>query len=658
MKTRVKHIKYKGLALSGILVIFWTAILLRLFDIQVKNNEDYRNFSLSMSHKKQVVQPERGLISDRKGRKLATNSTRYSLGVHPPQINKKKKMARQFANFLNIPYNQLYRKISSNKKFVWLDRDISEAAADSIKKYYKDPRQLQLHSRKTRRYPYNDLAGQLLGFTNVDNVGLEGLEKELNHHLSGTPGYKIYFRTGRGKKETRPNFPFKPPINGKNIDLTIDIEYQNILHEEILSVLNKFNADKAMGILLDPNSGEILAMASAPVIDPNNYAKYPRKNRKNILVTDVYEPGSTFKIITATAALEEGIVTPKDTINTHDGYIVIQTETIRDHVTLPDMSFADVIRHSSNVGTIRVAQKMGTHTLFHYVRRFGFGSKTNIRLPGEVKGIMKKINGWTPLRTAQISMGQGIGCTALQMAYAYAAIANGGLLLKPRIIQSITDPTGKKIYNHKTIIRRVASQKTTAVMRELLLNTVNQGTGRKAKIGGMDIAGKTGTAQKIKPGGGYSQSEYVASFFGFFPARNPKLLCAVIVDNPKGPVYYGSSVAAPIVKNVFKRVTNMSEDIYFENQDKKNNETQLVSVTSKPKSTISIYTRKSVGVKQEKFPMPNLIGLSLTRAIDECEYYGLELKTEGSGKVIKQIPRARKIISTGTKCTLILSTQS
>jgi len=563
-------------------------------------------------------------------------------------------MARKFSKLLNISNRTLLTKFNSDNSFIWIARNISSEVADSIKNHYGVDRAIYLEEKIKRQYPYNDLAGQTLGFTNVDNVGLEGLEKVLNEQLSGTAGYRTYFRTGKGIYESRPNLPYKAPENGKNIQLTIDIEYQNILHEEILTVLKKYNANKAMGILIDPNTGEILAMASAPVIDPNNYSAYPRENRKNILVTDVFEPGSTFKIITAAAALEEGAVTPGDTIDTDKGYIVIQRRTIHDHEILPDMPFSDVIRHSSNVGIIRVAQKMGSRSLFHYVRKFGFGSQSSIKLPGEVNGIMKNIDGWTPLRTAQISMGQGISCTAIQLVYAYAAIANGGLLLRPQIVKTISASNGDILLeNQKTVIRKVASRHTTATIRNLLLNTVETGTGRKAKVRGMDIAGKTGTAQKIKPEGGYSKTDYIASFVGFFPARNPKLLCAIIVDNPRGGIYYGGSVSAPVVKNVFKRIVNMSEDLFFEDMVAPQNNKTDDSITT-PKQTV-IFTGNTSGTATDKFPMPDLRGMSSMKAIQFCNARGLKLKLEGSGKVVSQYPRHGKIIQKGEVCQVTLS---
>ncbi|MBN2280639.1 MAG: transpeptidase family protein [Candidatus Marinimicrobia bacterium] len=652
MRETLSHIRKKTRFISIFMVIFWCLIVLRLFSIQIQNSGTYRNYSLNMSHKQKEIKAQRGIITDRKGRGLAINVKRYSIGVHPKEITDKNELALILSKYLNVKPTDLINKFNTSKNFVFIDRDISSATADSIKKHIPCLKALELEENIRRQYPYNDLAGQTLGFTSVDNIGIEGLEKFFDDKLSGEAGFQTFFMTGTGQYETRPNLPCREPENGNNITLTLDIEYQNILHEEIVAAHKKTQADKAMGILMDPNTGDILAMASSPTIDPNNYQNYPAENRKNIPLTDVFEPGSTFKIFTAAAALEESIIFPEDTIETHQGFIIIQTEKIRDHETLPDMSFADVIRHSSNVGTIRIAQKLGTPTLYHYVRKFGFDTKTGILLPGEVQGIMKDIDGWTPLRSAQISMGQGIACTALQLVCGYAAVANGGILLKPQIVRSISEPKGNIVFTGRTQkLRRVISEETARTLRGLLLNTVEAGTGFKAKVNGMDIAGKTGTSQKTTPEGGYSRKDYIASFVGFFPADKPKLLCAVIVDNPRGGSYYGSSVSAPVVKNVFKRIVNLSEDFFFE-------ETSEIQYAESPHSgTPRLFINKNIDDFNGTFTMPDLKGMSAAKVIQLCNSRGLKPILEGSGKVIEQEPRKGKIVNTGELCKVKLSTE-
>jgi len=655
MSDTLKTIRKRTRIISIFLIAFWGIIVLRLFSIQVKNSETYRSYSLNMSHKEKKIIPERGIITDRNGNGLAINIKRYSLAVHPAKIKNKPAMAKIFAKILDGDYKDYIKKFNSTKPYIFIDRDISAITADSIKTNLANHLAIELEEKISRKYPYNFLAGQTLGFTNIDNIGIEGLEKSFNDKLSGTPGFRTYFRTGKGKFETRTNLPYQKPIHGKNIELTINIEYQDILHEEVVAAQKENKADKAMGILIDPHTGEILAMAQSPAIDPNNYQKYPVENRKNILLTDVFEPGSTFKIITAAAALEEGTVSPEDTIDTEKGYIIIQKRKINDHEKLPNMTFADVIRHSSNVGTIKVAQELGISNLYQYVKKFGYNSKTGIPLPGEVKGIMKNLDGWTPLRSAQISMGQGIACTAIQLIYGYATIANGGKLLQPQIIKSISDQNGKNEYTFKSRpLRQVVSEETSKTIRNLLLNTVETGTGSKAKVSGMNIAGKTGTSQKIKPEGGYSKKDYVASFVGFFPAENPKLLCAVIIDNPRGKSYYGGTVSAPVVKNIFKRVVNCSEDLFFE-------ETPTVDVVnveeSQNKKPHQIFINNQISRSDKPFRMPNLKGLSSYNAIQRCKVHGLEPILEGSGKVVSQEPRKGKTIKAGDICKIKLSSE-
>ena len=623
------------------------------------NYDEYASYFDSKAFDTSEVKPGRGTIYDRNNKALAINTTNYILTVIPNKIQNKKQLASDIAKFTAISKKSALKKFKQHPTYVLISNSISSTAADSLKKIYRKNQCLVVTKKTIRKYPYGDMAGQTLGYTNSDNKGIDGLELNLEKQLKGVSGFRTLFRNGEGYLATRPNLSSKEPINGDNIQLTLNIDYQNILHEEIVNALEKYKADKAMGILIDPNIGEILALASAPAFDPNSYSKHPAENRKNILVTDSFEPGSTFKVFTAAAALEEGVITPEDTIETHQGYIVIQGRRISDHHRLPDISFADVIKHSSNVGTIRVAQKLGTNNLFNYVRKFGFKSKTNVCIPGEVRGIMPDIDQWTPLRSAQISMGQGISCTAMQITYAYAAIANGGYIIKPQIIKTIKGPKGIIKFNSQpTILRQVASKKTMQTIRKLLLETVASGTGSNAKVRGMYIAGKTGTAQKAMPGIGYNHENYVASFIGFFPADNPKLLCTIVIDNPRRGSIYGGSISAPVAKNVFKRVVNMSEELFFENDNMGESLNQIANNTlASQKPGLSIHKNRAIQNKNTKVKVPNLIGLCSLKAIEQCEIYGINLELEGSGKVVTQYPRKGTSIKRGETCRVTLSTQ-
>ncbi|HCK99169.1 MAG TPA: hypothetical protein DHW42_03575 [Candidatus Marinimicrobia bacterium] len=420
------------------------------------------------------------------------------------------------------------------------------------------------------------------------------------------------------------------------------------------------NADNAQGIIIDPKSGEILAMASIPAFDPNNYKNYPISTQKNRVVTDIFEPGSTFKIVTATAALEENNIQPGDSISCEGGFIKIGKTVIHDHKKYHVLSFADIIKNSSNVGTIKVAQKIGKDKVFNYARRYGFGARTDIQFPGEVPGIVHPLKKWNDLLLAQVAIGHGVCCTTLQLAYAYAAIANGGYLLKPQLIRNISTKEGISIYQGKPkFIRRVASENTMAEMRDLLRLSVQSGTGLRADINGMAIAGKTGTAQKVT-NKGYSQTDYVATFVGFFPADDPKLLCAIVVDNPKGLNHTGGAVSAPVVSKIFNRIVNLSDDLFFhEDQIRKPmikyaDNSEIKSYKMKNTTALSRKSRVNLSTYQYNRRMPNLRGKSLRQAVAILQAMGLDVKINGTGVVVSQYPKKDELISTSTQCIINL----
>ncbi|HQK11986.1 MAG TPA: penicillin-binding protein, partial [Candidatus Marinimicrobia bacterium] len=449
-------------------------------------------------------------------------------------------------------------------------------------------------------------------------------------------------------------------IDGNDIVLTIDREYQTILYEELLQAYTETKAEKAMGIVINPNDGNILAMVTLPPFNSNKPSDYPISAQRNAVVSDIFEPGSIFKIVTATAALDNKVLQPKHQIDCNPGYIQVGNRIIRDHDKYSILTFAEVIKNSSNVGTIKVAQLTGKDQIFNYARKFGFGAKTDIQFPGEESGILHPFKKWTDLVLAQVAIGQGVCVTALQTGMAYAAIANGGLLLKPQIVKTIKTKDGIEIFNAQPVyIRRVASSETMNTLRELLRLTVISGTGSRADINGLAIAGKTGTAQKVV-NGAYSQTEYVASFVGFFPADNPKLLCVVVIDNPKGIRHTGGGVAAPVVREVFKRIVNQSDDLFFdepaplptpqanyayETKPVVANVPQTSDEAYHPNLTTAIYTNQ----------MPDLCGKTLRQAVGILYELGIDdIEIDGAGVVVSQKPAPHSPINPHVKCILKL----
>lgn len=661
MKDIFKHIKYKTFFLVAMMVTVWSVLVIRIFFIQIVNGKEYQQLCRKQVENKIELKPKRGTIYDRNGKPLTINIDQYSIAAHPYLIKNKQQFAHKIADYLDIDPEKYLRKIQSSNTFVLLEKEVSFDAVSKLLENKEKFPELTISRISKRYYPYQEICGQVVGFANIDNKGLSGIEFEFDSYLSGQPGWKIAQKDGLGRLINRPDLPLKNPVNGNDIILTIDLEYQTILQEELKNAYQKHNADKAMGIIVNPNNGEILSMVSFPSFNPNDPSSQQVFHQKNRVVTDLFEPGSTFKIVTATAALEQNIISPSDSIFCEEGHINIGKVIIHDYKSYETLSFSDVIKKSSNIGTIKVAQKTGKDEIFNYVRKFGFGIKTGVQLPGEENGIVHPLSKWNDLMLAQVSIGHGVCCTALQLALAYSSIANGGFLLKPQIVKSIKSERGDLIYqSDNEIIRKVASGETMATMRELLRLTVQSGTGINAEIHGMSIAGKTGTAQKVTENG-YSETDYVPTFVGFFPVSNPKLLCAVVIDNPKGKLNTGGEISAPVVREVFKRIINLSDNLFFQDESIKpapklveNNNDKMPE--KKPHRIEKHLTTPEVSISTVSYTtrMPSLIGKDARQAVGILQRMGLKVKLNGTGIVVKQNPIAGTPIISNMECELTL----
>lgn len=539
-------------ALRVIGILAWAVLLVRLFHIQATRAGYLRQ--AEQQHKCRIALPaERGRILDRNDQSLAVNLASRSFAADPSFLPNPEVAAARVAAILPESKGVLRSRLKGNSSFVWLARHADEHTARSIASLGL-PGVFEL--KETQRcYPLGHCLGQLLGYTNIDNKGIEGIEFGMNASLEGEPGFMISERDATGTLRPELHSVRLPPHDGQDILLTIDATYQMIAEEELEATVLRFNALGATAILMDPNTAQILAMAQYPFSDPNRPNDCPPHYRKNHAITNVYEPGSTFKIVTASAATERRLVAPEDSIFCENGSILIAGRPLHDAHKFGWLSFKQVISHSSNIGTIKVAQTLGTANLYRYVRDFGFGTKTGVDLPGEVDGLVHHPAQWSKRSLATVAIGQEISVTPLQLANAYCAIANGGRLMRPYAIRRVVDSRGQTLQESKPLcIRRVVSDSTARIVTDMLVAAVQEGTGVKARIEGLRIAGKTGTAQKPRlDGPGYAPGQFVASFVGFLPAEDPKLLCLVVVDVPKG-LYWGSEAAAPTFKRIVSRI--------------------------------------------------------------------------------------------------------
>jgi len=530
-------------------ILFLLLCIGRLFYIQL-----FRSNFLAAIAKKQhnlfvELEPRRGTIYDRNLKPLAVNISVDSLYSSPNEISDKNKEAiiKQLPAVLNISTASLKEKLFRKKYFIWLARKLSPEQSEYVKKL--NIKGIDVVKESKRCYPNGYLASHIIGFAGLDNKGLEGLELYYDKYLKGEMGWALFLRDARQRKLNMWE-KMVSPKDGYDLVLTIDEVIQYIAEREIDKAFRDNNAKGASIVVIDPHTGAILALANRPTFDLNKYSDADKDVRRNRLICDLFEPGSVFKIVTASGAIEEKKVNEEKKIFCENGAYKIASHVLHDHTSHGWLTFREVIEQSSNIGTSKVAQMMGSELLYKYIKLFGFGSKLGVDLPGEISGIAKPPRFWSKVSIGTIPMGQEVGVTALQLALAISAIANGGQLMKPFVVKEIKDKYGETIKEFPPVmINKVMSLDTANRIKKILVGVVEEGTGKLARLLGFSAAGKTGTAQKLEPNGTYSHSKFVASFIGFAPAEDPLIAVAVVVDEPH-PSYYGGVVSAPVFKNV------------------------------------------------------------------------------------------------------------
>jgi len=499
------------------------------------------------------LDPKRGVIFDRHLNQMAMNLNVGSIYAAPDEIDDEEKIIKTLAPLLKMEEGVIADKIKDkDRSFVWLKRKINYDEAKRIKDL--GLRGVGIRKETKRFYPNNWLAGHVIGFVGIDDIGLEGLEDAYDGYLRGTPGWSWTVRDAKLRKIISKESRLIAPSDGYDIVLTIDQFIQHIAEKELDYVYKKYKAKSATCIVMDPATGDILALANRPTFNPNDFQASSADSRRNRAVTDIFEPGSVFKIVTASAALEEEKVKMDDVFFCEEGAYKVRSHTLHDHRPHGELSFKDVIIVSSNIGTVKVAQLLGKNKLYQFIKAYGFGEESDSGLPGEVRGIIRAPGKWSGISIAAVPIGQEVAVTPLQLTAAFSAIANNGVLMNPRITKEIRDKEGGLVERHKPVrVRRVISESTASLMKEILQGVVDRGTGRNASMPEYTACGKTGTAQKIEPNGRYSHSKYIASFAGFAPAADPKIVVLVSVDEPR-PVYYGGTVAAPAFKKITEGV--------------------------------------------------------------------------------------------------------
>ncbi len=568
------------------------------------------------------VEAKRGIIYDRNGRELAVSVSTESVYAIPAEIRNVEETAAKLAAILALDEDNLIKKLKRRQAFTWLKRKIEPEIGRQVQMLNLPGVGLTQENR--RHYPHDNLAAHVLGFNGIDSQGLDGVEMTFDSYLKGRSGSIVIEYDARGREIPNASHRFSPPVEGHNIYLTIDLVIQQIVERELDRVMKETQAKAVTIIAIDPRDGSILALANRPDYNPNKFNEYSPKLWRNIAISNSYEPGSTFKIITTSAVMSEHVVKLEEKFF-DPGEVEVQGRNIHcwKHGGHGSQTFTEVVQNSCNVGFVNVGLRLGRDSFYRYIDAFGFGQHTNIDLPGEAKGILIDRAKITPINIATMSIGQSIAVTPIQLVTAAAAVANDGKLLRPQIVREVKDKSGQLIRGFQPdVVRQVLDTSTTAQVKEILESVVAKGTGRNAYIDGFKIAGKTGTAQKVGAGG-YLPDKYVASFIGFAPADNPQVAMLIVIDEPVG-LYYGGQIAAPVFGAVMKDVL------------------QYLKVN--PQFSTEVKTEN----EQSHILVPSVINLRVPEAVKELEKAGLSPRIEEDGdRVVDQIPKPGSRIPKG-----------
>jgi len=548
------HIKLRTILIGFIFSIFLSAIGARAFYLQVFCSSWLSKKAANQYEKSLIFQGKRGTIYDTNHREMALSIDVASIVAYPPNIEDPAATSKALNKTLKIDLNSLKQRLTSDRSFVWVKRKVTPKEVKDVKAL--DLKGIDFISEHERFYPNKTLAAQMLGFSGTDGHGLEGIEYYYDTYLKGSTCsftvLKDAFKRGFDAEKS-----VMPDCSGNNLILTIDYNIQYLSERALEEAAVKFNAESGMAIVMSPKTGAILAVAHYPFFNPNSFGEFDQNLWRNRSITDPFEPGSTMKIFSACAAIEFGGYSPNAIFFCENGKYQIGKNVVRDTHPHGWLSLQQIIKFSSNIGTIKVSEMVGPEHIYKTFRNFGFGEKTGIDCPGETSGSLSHYNRWSKIDAGAISFGQGVAVSALQLITAASAIANDGVLMAPYIVQAITDQNGRLIKSSSPrMVRRVVSLETARTVKKIMASvTTEGGTGVNAALEGYSVCGKTGTAQKIDEKGTYSNEKYTASFLGFIPAEDPEIAVLVVIDEPQGK-HYGSIVAAPAFKRIAHETAN------------------------------------------------------------------------------------------------------
>lgn len=670
-------------AVGGIFAVFFGMLISRAVYFHLKDNSEIERVAMRQYRTAVQKSTERGKVLDSAGRELAINIPTESVFADPRFVKEKDRTAAALSSILKIDLKKATEMLSVNRKFVWIKRRVTPEEASKVAEAQMPG--IFLMTENSRSYPNGSLASSVIGTVGVDAEGLAGIEFQLNDALLVSNLKNAYKRDARGHVYLSPTAADEK-LKPSHVELTIDKTVQYVLERELSSAVTSARAKSGTALVLDVRSGDVLAMATSPTFDPNRFGEHKIDEWKNRAITDAYEPGSTFKAIVIASALDHQVVTPESVFDCGMGKLVVGKDVVRDAHPHGKLSVADIVKVSSNIGAARVEAKLGKEKVHEDLRAFGFGGQSGIDLPGESAGILSAPRTWSDVQFVTIAFGQGVSATPLQMALAFAAIANGGELLRPHVVKRVVGADGEVLFERKREVRAMPIRSdAAAVMRKLLGRVVEVGgTGQLAASQDYSVGGKTGTAQKASPHGGYMEGRYYSSFIGFAPADEPRIVVYVGIDEPKG-YYYGGQVAAPVFRKVVDEtlhymsvptgkgliVANASLDnealaegpmpysatAQVEEGAAAPSEGDLISVRQnelpevREAGSMPEITR-IISEGNEMWKVPDFTGLTMKKVLEATGKGKLALKFTGSGIAVKQEPPAGTVVRSGTECTV------
>jgi cell division protein FtsI (penicillin-binding protein 3) len=651
---------------------FWMLVVCaRLVYLQVSQHDGLTNRARQQQQNAIETSPQRGELLDRQGRQLAQSVQTVSLFLDPDglDVGQLECTAQQLSQSLNLKYKELMAEFreaqDANKRFIWIARRLDADLGNKLVALKLPGLQSVLEPK--RYYPNGPLAAHVLGYVGLDGEGLGGLERSYNSKIAGEPGQLFLEKDASGKPYESYEIASKP---GQTVVLTIDQSIQYQAEQALIAAVKNSRAKSGTVIVLDPRNGEILALANAPTFDPNQVAASSAETRSNWALQNIYEPGSTFKVVAFSAALEKKLARVDDHIDCQMGAITVAGRVVHDHKPFGTLTMSEALAKSSNVAAIKLGIRVGDQSMYDYIRSYGFGSKTGIELPGETAGLLRKVERWQPSSIGSIAIGQEVGVTPVQMVSAFGAIANNGVRIAPHIIREVRNEAGVVVYQPQPEQHRVIGPDIAIALRGMLEGVTLRGTAKAAQLDGYSAAGKTGTAQKIDPKTrAYSSTKFVASFVGFAPVSNPQVAIIVVIDEPTGS-YHGGDVAAPIFREVAEQIlpilgvmpdieTKSAPDLVAQVDENPERAAKLredeARAEQERKATMPTVDSNggrggevvyAVGTRRAML-MPDLRGRSVRDVARTAAQLGLQFEARGEGRALKQNPAAGSEVSTG-----------